>query len=105
MLSTRSPEDLEKAKRCAAILYGEMETVTEEEVRDVMDELPLEKLSAAAMKGKTVADYLVALRCAESKSTTWRRAMSNRGGEATRAGRRRQAEWTDDHAAELRRHG
>lgn len=49
-----------------------METVTEEEVRDVMDELPLEKLSAAAMKGKTVADYLVALRCAESKKAAKR---------------------------------
>ena len=71
MLSTRTPEDLAKAKRCAAILYGEMETVTEEEVRDVMDELPLEKLSAAAMKGKTVADYLVALHCAESKSASF----------------------------------
>ena len=68
MLSTRSADDLQKAKRCAAILYGDIDVLTEEVIRDVMEELPLEKLEANVMKGKMITDYLVALKMAESKS-------------------------------------
>ena len=68
MLSTRSADDLQKVKRCAVILYGDIDVLTEEMIRDVMDELPLEKLEANAMKGKMITDYLVALKMAESKS-------------------------------------
>lgn len=68
MLSTRSADDLQKAKRCATILYGDIDVLTEEVIRDVMEELPLEKLEANVMKGKMITDYLVALKMAESKS-------------------------------------
>ena len=51
-LSTRSAEDLQKAKRCADVLY----------------ELPLEVLDATMMSGKSITDYLVTLNFADSKS-------------------------------------
>ena len=67
-ISTRSAEDLAKAKRCAAILYGDQEELTEELIQDVLNELPLETLDSDVMKGKSLADYMVALKLAESKS-------------------------------------
>ena len=67
-LSTRSAGDLQKAKRCADVLYGTQEELTEDLIRDIMDELPLEVLDATMMSGKSVADYLVTLKLADSKS-------------------------------------
>ncbi len=67
-LSTRSAEDLQKAKRCADVLYGTQEELKEDMIRDIMDELPLEVLDATMMSGKSITDYLVTLNFADSKS-------------------------------------
>ena len=70
MRSTRSEEDLQKAKICADLLYGEHPTLTKEMLSQVIDELPLTRLSMEEMKNATLADYLVKLQFAESKSGT-----------------------------------
>ena len=68
MITTRSEEDLRRAKLCAELLFGERDDLTVETLRDVMDELPLTRLSAREMLGKPVTDFLVAMQFADSKS-------------------------------------
>lgn len=67
MKSTRSSEDLNKAKRCADLLFGNHEVLTKEMIDDVIDELPMSHVSKQE-KSLTVADLLVTVGLADSKS-------------------------------------
>lgn len=67
MKSTRSTEDLNKAKRCADLLFGNHEVLTKEMIDDVIDELPMSHVSKQE-KSLTVADLLVTVGLADSKS-------------------------------------
>lgn len=67
MKSTRSTEDLNKAKRCADLLYGSHEVLTKEMIEDVIDELPMSHVSKQDSR-LTVADLLVTVGLADSKS-------------------------------------
>lgn len=67
MKSTRSIEDLNKAKRCADLLFGNHEVLTKEMIDDVIDELPMSHVSKQE-KQLTVADLLVTVGLADSKS-------------------------------------
>ena len=67
MKSTRSSEDLNKAKRCADLLFGNHEVLTKEMIDDVIDELPMSHISKQE-KSLTVADLLVTVGLADSKS-------------------------------------
>lgn len=56
--------------------------LTESLIRDIMDELPMDTLDATIMHGKSIADYLVMLKFAESKSMVEERNVKHRSGEA-----------------------
>ena len=74
MISTRSKDDLEKAKRCAELLYGNADAITNAMLAGLVDELPLIKVPRdAAMKG-SLSDLLVKMEFAESKSSGKRNA-------------------------------
>lgn len=68
MVSVRSKEDLEKAKRCAELLYGGAESVTSEMIASLVDELPLVKITKDSTAKVTLPDVMVKLGLAESKS-------------------------------------
>ena len=69
MISTRSKDDLEKAKRCAELLYGNADAITTDMIAGLVDELPLIKVPRdAAMKG-SLPDLLVKMEFAESTSS------------------------------------
>ena len=69
MRSTRSEQDLQKAKKCAEVLFGK-ESITKEYIEDVIDELPLTRVPKA--KEWTVVDLIVSVGLADSKSNVWR---------------------------------
>lgn len=79
MRSVRSDADLQKAKKCAELLYGGNKSIDYSALMDVLDELPLSRFSKAEMAGKTVADLLVFLHIAQSKSSSSILNMSTRG--------------------------
>lgn len=93
MVSVRSKEDLEKAKRCAELLYGGAESVTSEMIAGLVDELPLVRIAKGEAKA-TLADVMVKLGLADSKSGHGGKRVSGRGGQATdlRRGRVRERE-------------
>lgn len=69
MRSTRSEQDLQKAKKCAEVLFGK-ENITKEFIEDVIDELPLTRVPKA--KEWTVVDLIVSVGLADSKSKVGR---------------------------------
>lgn len=66
MRSTRSEEDLMKAKKCAEILYGKQDMLSKELLADVLDELPMTELTKEKQWG--ICDIMVSVGLAESKS-------------------------------------
>lgn len=67
MRTTRSEADLMKAKRCADLLYGRQECLSKEMIDDVLDELPMVRVEKEE-KSKNIADLIVRLDLADSKS-------------------------------------
>lgn len=68
MRSVRSELDLQKAKKCAELLYGKSKRVDRSSLFDVLDELPISEFREAELAGKTMADLIVLLGLAPSKS-------------------------------------
>ena len=68
MRSVRSETDLQKAKKCAELLYGGIKSVDRSSLEDILDELPLSEFSEAELAGKSITDLIVSLGLAPSKS-------------------------------------
>lgn len=66
MKSTRSEEDLKKAKQCAILLYGDQNEVKREIIEEVKDELPMVSVNKEDIH--SIIDLLVKVDLAESKS-------------------------------------
>lgn len=68
MRSVRSEMDLQKAKKCAELLYGGKESIDPSSLSDVLDELPLYEVHRSEITGKSIADLLVLLHFSQSRS-------------------------------------
>ena len=67
MISTRSEEDLRKARKCTELLFGKQGVITKEMIEDVLDELPMVQLEQKE-KQWSVVEILVHLGLADSNS-------------------------------------
>ena len=67
MISTRSEDDLRKAKKCTDLLFGKQGVITKEMIEDVLTELPMVRLEQRE-KQWSVVEVLVQLGLADSNS-------------------------------------